>query len=143
MDPQFDKSPGLGLPQPSIEQGVATTVDYQDGSRSPEAAPVIGEMAPVAPQTAAPLIPTVVPPATPMQTPAAPAIDTSASGPTASAAADDDADALDAEWVSKAKAIVERTKNDPFLESKELSKAKAEYLRIRYNKHIKVAEDNR
>lgn len=54
---------------------------------------------------------------------------------------DSNTDALDQEWVNKAKAIVEQTKNDPFLESKELSKVKADYLKIRYNKHIKVVED--
>ncbi len=49
---------------------------------------------------------------------------------------------LDEEWVDKAKAIVDRTRNDPFLETQELSKIKAEYLSTRYNKHIKVSEDN-
>jgi len=52
--------------------------------------------------------------------------------------ADDDSDALDEEWVNKAKAIVEQTKADPYTESKELGKAKADYLRIRYNKQLKV-----
>ncbi len=60
-----------------------------------------------------------------------------------SASADDDSDALDEEWVNKAKAIVEKTKADPYVESKELGKVKAEYLRIRYNKQIKVAEDQK
>lgn len=54
---------------------------------------------------------------------------------------DDASDALDEEWVKKAKAVVERTKHDPYLESHELSKVKADYLRIRYSKHIKVAEE--
>jgi hypothetical protein len=54
---------------------------------------------------------------------------------------DDNTDALDEEWINKAKAVVEQTKHDPRLESTELSKVKADYLRIRYNKHIKVAEE--
>lgn len=53
-----------------------------------------------------------------------------------------DSDGLDEEWVSKAKAIVEKTKKDPFLESRELSKIKADYLKARYNKDIKLSEDN-
>ena len=60
-----------------------------------------------------------------------------------STSADDDSDALDEEWVNKAKAIVEQTKADPYVESKELGKVKADYLRIRYNKQIKVAEDQK
>lgn len=63
--------------------------------------------------------------------------------PTVAAAGDDSTDALDEEWISKAKAIVEQTKHDPHMESMELSKVKAEYLRIRYNKHIKVAEQSK
>lgn len=59
----------------------------------------------------------------------------------AASVADDDSDALDEEWINKAKAIVEQTKADPYVESKELGKAKADYLRIRYNKQIKVAEE--
>jgi len=60
----------------------------------------------------------------------------------AAASADDlSADALDEQWVNKAKAIVEQTKADPYVESRELNKAKADYLRIRYNKQIKVSED--
>jgi hypothetical protein len=57
------------------------------------------------------------------------------------AVSEDESDALDQEWVNKAKAIVGSTKNDPYKESIELSKAKADYLRIRYSKHIKIAED--
>ncbi len=59
--------------------------------------------------------------------------------PVADEASDDD---LDEEWVRKAKAIVEKTRDDPFLASQELSKMKADYLRTRYNKQIKIAEDH-
>lgn len=54
---------------------------------------------------------------------------------------DDNSEELDQEWVNKAKSIVEQTKDDPFKESRELSKIKADYLKTRYNKHIKVSED--
>ena len=54
---------------------------------------------------------------------------------------DDNPDDLDREWVYKAKEIVERTKHDPFMESRELSKVKADYLKTRHNKHLKVGED--
>lgn len=56
---------------------------------------------------------------------------------------DDSADtsALDAEWVNKAKEIVERTHTDPYLQSKELSRIKAQYIKARYSKEIKVSEE--
>lgn len=51
--------------------------------------------------------------------------------------AGDSSDELDKEWINKARYIVEQTKQDPFVQSSQLSKAKADYLRIRFNKHIK------
>ena len=55
---------------------------------------------------------------------------------------DDNSDVLDEEWVNKAKAIVDKTKNDPYQESLELNKVRADYLKVRYNKDIKVSEDH-
>ena len=52
----------------------------------------------------------------------------------------DDADLIEKEWVNKAKQIVERTKEDPHQQSKELTSFKADYLQKRYNKTIKVSE---
>jgi hypothetical protein len=45
-------------------------------------------------------------------------------------------DELDREWVNKAKDIVERTKFDPFAQSNELNKVKAEYLKARFGKEF-------
>jgi len=53
----------------------------------------------------------------------------------------DDTDLIEKEWVNKAKAIVERTKNDPHTQNKEMTKIKADYLKKRYNKDIKLPED--
>lgn len=63
--------------------------------------------------------------------------------PTPAVQADEQSDALDQEWIAKAKMIVEQTKQDPYLQSKELSKVKADYLRIRFNKHIKVSPEQK
>ena len=57
-----------------------------------------------------------------------------------SAAGDDDA--LDQDWVNKAKDIVERTKGDPFVESNELQKILTGYLAARYNKHTNVGQEH-
>ena len=75
-----------------------------------------------------------IPPTMSMGAPAAPAQDTS------TAQADDDS-ALDEEWVNKAREIVERTHNDPYLQSREISRIKAQYIKVRYNKDIKSSDD--
>jgi hypothetical protein len=55
---------------------------------------------------------------------------------------EDDTAALDQEWVAKAKNIVEQTKGDPFTQSRELNKIKAGYLKVRFNKELKIGEDS-
>jgi hypothetical protein len=52
-----------------------------------------------------------------------------------------DIDLIEKEWVIKAKAIVENTRDDPHLQNKEMSKFKADYIKKRYNKDIKVSEE--
>jgi hypothetical protein len=138
MDPHVEKSPGLALPNPSSEQGLPT-LSYGAGGRSPElnmpaieAAPVQPVLTPIAP----PMATSPVQPVSMVQSVPAQNVP-----PSSTATDDDDTSALDEEWVNKAKAIVEKTKNDPYLESKELGKVKADYLRIRYNKHIKIADE--
>jgi hypothetical protein len=53
----------------------------------------------------------------------------------------DDSDLIEKEWVLKAKEIVARTKNDPYLQNKEVERMKADYMKKRYNKDIRVTED--
>lgn len=48
----------------------------------------------------------------------------------------DDGDLIEKEWIAKAKAIVERTKGDPFIQSREINAVKVDYLKRRYNKDI-------
>ncbi len=54
----------------------------------------------------------------------------------------EDADLIEKQWVTKAKQIVEQTKNDPFVQNQEISKVKAEYISKRFNKQIKLPEEN-
>jgi len=51
-----------------------------------------------------------------------------------------DADLIEKEWVLKAKSIVSRTKDDPRKQSNEINQFKADYIKKRYNKDIKVSE---
>ncbi len=53
----------------------------------------------------------------------------------------DDSDLIEREWVSKAKYIVETSRDDPRLQNKEISKLKADYIQKRYNKQLKVSDD--
>ena len=52
----------------------------------------------------------------------------------------DDLDLIEKEWVVRAKQIVNGTREDPFAQSRELNKIKAEYVKKRYNKDIKLPE---
>ena len=54
----------------------------------------------------------------------------------------DDADLIEKQWVVKAKQIVEQTKNDPYVQNQEISKVKAEYISKRFNKQVKLPEEN-
>lgn len=53
----------------------------------------------------------------------------------------EDLDLIEKEWVLKAKQIVERTIEDPYTQQAEISKMKADYMKKRYDKNIKVTED--
>lgn len=50
----------------------------------------------------------------------------------------DDSDKIEKKWVNKARQIVGRTRGDPYRQNEELTVVKAEYMKQRYNKIIKV-----
>lgn len=52
----------------------------------------------------------------------------------------DDVDVIEKEWVDRAKEVVNKTKEDPRQQEKEVSKLQADYLAKRYNKNIKQAD---
>ncbi|HET7637441.1 MAG TPA: hypothetical protein VFK47_01750 [Ktedonobacteraceae bacterium] len=111
MDPQQNR-PNLSLPQPAIEPAVVS--------------PPANGQTDAAVQVPASTNPVGMPPQsiTPMSTSAAPA--------------GEDMTKL---WIDKAKEIVAATKNDPYVQSKELSKVKAAFLKANYHKDIKVVEE--
>ncbi|HKU19249.1 MAG TPA: hypothetical protein VJP80_08395 [Candidatus Saccharimonadales bacterium] len=139
MEPTTERPPALALPQPGSEQ---LPPEAQPGAHSPEAASLHVESAPAR----------TLPPAgnnpgqatVPVIRPIPAATDQSAIQQQASNATADDmsTDDLDEEWINKAKTIIAQTKSDPYVESREISKVKADYLKIRYNKQIKVTEDS-
>lgn len=52
----------------------------------------------------------------------------------------DDVDLIEKEWVVKAKAIIKNTRDNPNEQTKEISKFKADYLKTRYSKDLKISE---
>lgn len=95
--------------------------------------------------------PTAPPPAGPIQdtgTQAAQQTTTLGTDPAATSMANngmpliaDDTDLIEKEWVDKAKQIVAQTNHDPYLQNKEINKVKADYLKKRYNKDLKLVDE--
>lgn len=135
MNPN-NSSESFQLPSPVAEQAPEANSEAES-PRPPEmaAAPEQAGQA-VAP----PILPTVPLP----EPPAMPAAVVSSGAGAATqdnpAQASDDSDLIEKEWVTKAKRIVERTRHDPYKQSEELTLFKADYMKKRYNKTIKVSK---
>lgn len=123
------------LPQPQ------DTAPKQQGEAPHPTSTPETQHAPASSANAAPLQPTApaIPVGLPVATPAAATNPASAQADTGHLIADD-ADLIEKEWVTKAKAIVAQTKDDPFRQNQEMNKVKADYLKKRYNKDLKVSE---
>lgn len=52
-----------------------------------------------------------------------------------------DIDLIEKEWVQKAKAIVESTQGNPYLQNKHINRMKVDYIKKRYDKDIVVGKD--
>jgi len=143
MDPSNKTTPGFELPSPGAEQGPATPLAKSGEAlpQAPEYLPAQTESAPaVTPPAAAPPVPTL---SAPQSLPAAPlsaADDVAATTQSASLTIDDDGDLIEKTWVQKAKQIVERNRDDPFRQSEELTVFKADYMKKRYGKTIKISQ---
>lgn len=53
-----------------------------------------------------------------------------------------DIDLIEKTWVQRAKNIIEKTRNDPYIQKNEISKVKAEYIERRFNKKTKLFDDS-
>ncbi|HUS25728.1 MAG TPA: hypothetical protein VMY99_00040 [Nevskiaceae bacterium] len=135
MNSNFETSLGLQLPSPSSEGRThSVPTKYPEASPPPEAG-VGGAEKRALPRETMPPNPM---PAPDLQTMPA-SVSVVAQG---ASIADDNDDAIDEEWVNKAKHIVELTRTDPYVQSNEISKVKAEFLKTRFNKTVKVVEEH-
>lgn len=138
MNPHNSEASGIELPPPMVEQGVPNAAG-EAMQQSPELAANAersGSVQSVPPSGAA-AIPMPVPPM--MQT-AVPAPTAGIPAPTSGMPILDDGDLIEKEWVNKAKQIVERTRDDPHKQSEELTVVKADYMKKRYGKTIKLSQ---
>lgn len=118
------------LPVPQPGNGTEAMPSGETPPSRPETQPVPQAPAPSHPLQAQP----VAQPVAPVQ-PIPVSAPVSSSPPIA-----DDNDLIEKEWVEKAKQIVAATREDPFAQNKEMSRFKADYLKKRYNKDIKLEE---
>lgn len=141
MDPNLDHQPPFDLPSPSGEVNSlqATEKHATVPEKQAETKGIQAELS----QTS----PTQQPPV-PAANPLLPPLPTTQHVPQPNPQAvshipqvADDVDLIEKEWVARAKDIVERTKNDPHLQNKEINKFKAEYIKKRYNKEVKVSDE--
>ncbi len=124
-------APSMELPPPMAEQ-------VPGSDNLPEKAASGTEKAPAAPQAAMPVPPTIPLPM-PSGNPVMPVQDDAPVATSSSSLqVSDDRDLIEKEWVNKAKAIVERNRNDPYKQSEELTLFKADYMKKHYNKTIKL-----
>jgi hypothetical protein len=146
MNPQDNNNTGLGMPQGANSMGALPPIQgpatYPAPNFNPPAPQFstgnISQPAPPAPpQTQAAPTPA---PVTPTNLPVSSTPPANPSQPKDAGPIDDGDTAFDEEWVAKAKAVVAHTHADPYLQSQELSKLKAQYIKLRYNKDIKVSE---
>lgn len=141
MNPQGqERNPSLELPKPQVEQITQGSealplglVNEQQHSMALERG--VG-MQSGGPQAASIPPSTGIPQPSLQQPSAAPVIGALPSTP----AIADDTDLIEKEWVEKAKEIVGKTRNDPYLQNQEINKVKADYLKKRYNKDVTLAE---
>jgi hypothetical protein len=92
-----------------------------------------------APAPALPVIPDDIPAALPPVI-AVPVQDGDSAALPVSAHPAGDIERIEPVWVDKAKEIIARTHDDPYLQKDQMSKVKAEYIQKRFNKQIKTDE---
>lgn len=50
---------------------------------------------------------------------------------------------MDKAWVDRAVVLLDKTREDPFLQSHEIARLKAQYMQTRFEKEIKIAQEQK
>lgn len=140
MNQAQNEAQNLSLPAPVEQAGGAEFSTAETAPSAPEQAAAAPETAPSAPPQAmpiAPAIPVPIPPITTAQ-PAADDVTNTSKGVVTKVI--EDKDLIDKAWVEKAKAIIDRTREDPHKQTEEMTGVKAQYLQENYNKSIKLSK---
>ena len=139
MNPNSSEHGELHLPAP-VPETRAPEQAAEVTKQVPEVAPMTAEQGASQNASSLPALP-VTPLLSPPQ-PAAtqPADDVTSTTTTGVSNTADNVDLIEKEWVNKAKQIVERTREDPHQQSTEIGLVKADYMKQRYNKTIKLSE---
>jgi hypothetical protein len=137
MDNYPDRQPNVPPVVPPIESSPSN--DRRETLPAIQSERIVSPESAVATGSTPPLINNVPPVANPMPPIPQPfAQQYAVTPPSAPVPNGEDKDLIPKEWVIKAKRIVERTRSDPFEQSQEFNKLKAEYIKQRYNMVIKV-----
>lgn len=144
MNPDKSNPTGIGLSQPGGDLGQLPPIQTPESFHAPETpamhfdasvAPAVMPVQPPAHSTSAQGV-VVSPKPTPDPLAQFQAV------PPANEPPPEEVDtAFDEEWVNKAREVVSRTHEDPYLQSQALSKLKAQYIKARYNKDVKVSDE--
>lgn len=139
MKTSGNETHGLSLPAPVTEPEVGNLSVQETAQNEPETAAVPAEKFT---GTALPALP--LPPATPQQTAQKTSSDTqindvSKTSKGVVSKVIEDKDLIEKEWVEKAKAIIERNREDPYKQTEEITVVKAEFMEENYNKSIKLS----
>ncbi len=138
-DSQYE--PGADLPSPQFEVPVSPVPEQTE--KAPKKAETVSASAelPLSSQAPTAQLQNIADQAVASSVPIAPPVTAKPLPITDEPPLAEDNDLIEQEWVNKAKVIVERTREDPHAQNKEINKFKAGYIKKRYNKEIKVSED--
>lgn len=140
-----DNQPAFELPRPVVNEAVtpvpkpeAVPHQAEQASRAAELpGSSLPSVPPVPPVSSAPVDPATLAGTTPDPIPAVRASTPTAVTPDMA----DDIDLIEKEWVDKAKAIVEHTREDPHQQNKQLNEFKADYMKKRYGKELRLTDE--
>jgi hypothetical protein len=140
MNPQFDQSPGLHLPEPSLDAKPVAPMVPVGPAQQPIQQPMMPQMPaqqPVQPVAPQPIAPQQTSQPTPVGQPQQ-SIQVAPQEATAPSTEQD----IDQQWINKAKDAIQHFSMDPYAQSNALSKIKADYLQSRHSITTKLGGES-